>query len=90
MVVVTSVHRGTPGLAHEGSRDKQTKWPTHVDAATWPRIRVARRVTPWQPGADWLRPARHHRGGRGEVKIAAWADVSVWRGEGGAFHSHPV
>ena len=51
---------------------KQTKWPTHVDAATWPCIRVARRVTPWQPGADW-----QHRGGRGELKIAAWADVSV-------------
>ena len=60
-----------------GHVTKQTKWPTHVDAATWPRIRVARRVTAWQPGADWPRPTRHHRGGRSELKIPAWADVSV-------------
>ena len=60
-----------------GHVTKQTKWPTHVDAATWPRIRVARRVTAWQPGADWLRAARHHRTGRWMPKYGTHADVSV-------------
>ena len=76
---------------------KQTKWPTHVAAATWPPHRVARRVTAWQRRADWLPGARHHRTGAWRAKNSKRADVSVttpaalsqglWRGEGGAFHS---
>ena len=80
-----------------GHVTKQTKWPTHVAAATWPPHRVARRVTAWQRRADWLPGARHHRTGAWRAKNSKRADVSVttpaalsqglWRGERGAFHS---
>ena len=76
---------------------KQTKWPTHVVAATWPPHRVARRVTAWQRRADWLPGARHHNTTAWRAKNSTDADVSttmldalsqgLWSGEGGAFHS---
>ena len=76
---------------------KQTKWPTHVVAATWRPHRVARRVTAWQQRADWLPGARHHNMTAWRAKYGTDADVStttlaalsqgLWSGEGGAFHS---
>ena len=76
---------------------KQTKWPTHVVAATWPPHRVARRVTAWQRRADWLPGAHHHNTTAWRAKNSTDADVStttldalsqgLWSGEGGAFHS---
>ena len=82
-----------------GHVTKQTKWPTHVDAATWRPHRVARRVTAWQRRADWLRGARHHNTTAWRAKYSTAADVStttlatlsqgLWSGEGGTFHSAP-
>ena len=76
---------------------KQTKWPTHMVAATWQPHRVARPITAWQRCADWLRRARHHNTTAWRAKYSTAADVStttlaalsqgLWSGEGGAFHS---
>ena len=60
-----------------GHVTKQTKWPTHVVAATWPPHRVARRVTAWQRRADWLRRARHHHTRSWRAKYGTHADVST-------------
>ena len=72
MVVVTSLHPGHPGLAHEGSRDQTNKMADARDGR-----RVARRVTAWQRRADWLPGARHHRTGAWPAKNSTPADVSV-------------
>ena len=69
--------QGIPDRPMRGHVTKQTKWPTHVAAATWPPRRVARRVTAWQWRADWLRAARHHRAGAWLTKNSTKADVSV-------------
>ena len=89
--------QGIPDWFLRGHVTKQTKWPTHVVAATWPPHRVARRVTAWQRGADWLPGARHHNTTAWRAKYGTHADVStttldalsqrLWSGEGGAFHS---
>ena len=79
MVLLTSHHRGTPGLAHEGSRDQTNKMADARGRRNMAAASASLGASPHGNGVPiGCRVARHHRTGRGLPNMAPRrADVSV-------------